>query len=102
MAGDLTARAVDMQEARPYSPPDGLAEAGARVGKGEDLKALAEQFGVDPKTGDFAESFDIDELRAQGLVTPEDELELAMADQVYADAETYAETLRVAAACVMG
>lgn len=93
---------VDMQEPRPEPRPDGLDAAAARVGSIEDTRALAEQFGVDAKTGEFAEQADIDMLRDQGRLTPEDEAELADAERTIADADAYAETLRVAAACVMG
>ena len=90
---------VDMQEPRPAPVPEGLDSAAARVGKPEDVKALAEQFGVD-ETGGFVEQADIDQLRIEGRITPEDEAALAAADQTYFNAEAYAETLRVAAACM--
>lgn len=102
MTGNLRAPIIDMQEPQPEPPPDGLLEAAARVGKSEDVKAIAEQHGVDPSTGEFAEQADIDLLREQGRLTAGDEAELALADQTAADAEAYAEALRVAAACVMG
>lgn len=92
---------VDMQEPRPDPPVEGLESAAARVGKPEEIKALAEQFGVD-ETGGFVEEADIAALREQGRLTADDEAELAAADQTFADAEAWAETLRVAAACVMG
>ena len=90
-----------MQEPRPDPPVEGLESAAARVGKPEEIKALAEQFGVD-ETGGFVEEADIAALREQGRLTADDEAELAAADQTFADAEAWAETLRVAAACVMG
>ena len=88
-----------MQEPRPAPVPEGLDSAAARVGKPEDVKALAEQFGVD-ETGGFVEQADIDQLRIEGRITPEDEAALAAADLTYFNAEAYAETLRVAAACM--
>lgn len=93
---------VDMQAPKPEVRPDGLDAAAARVGTAEDMRALGEQFGVDSKTGDFAELADLDALRSNGRLTPEDEDLLAAADQGYKDAEAWAESLRVAAACVMG
>lgn len=93
---------VDMQAPKPEVRPDGLDAAAARVGTAEDMRALGEQFGVDSKTGDFAELADLDALRSSGRLTPEDEDLLAAADQGYKDAEAWAESLRVAAACVMG
>lgn len=94
-------RAVDLTEPAPYQPPEGLAAAAARVGKPEEIKALAEQFGVD-ENGGFIEQADIDQLREEGRLLPEDEAELAAADQAGKDAAAWAETLRVVAACVVG
>lgn len=102
MSGNVGRPVVDMQEPKPEPPPEGLDAAAGRVGKGEDLHALAEQFGVDPKTGDFAELADIEAMRADGRLTEEDLAALDLADQTAADADAYAETLRAAAACVMG
>jgi hypothetical protein len=102
MQGDMLTPTVDMQEPRPEPIPDGLEAAAARVGSIEDMRALADQFGVDAKTGDFAELADIDQLRAEGRLSAEDEAELAAADRTASDADAYAEALRVAAACVMG
>lgn len=93
---------VDMQEPQLPLEPDGLADASARVGRPETLDALAEQFGVDRKTGDFAEAAEIEALRAEGRLSPEDLAEIEAADRTAVDADAYAETLRVAAACVMG
>jgi hypothetical protein len=90
---------VDMQEPRPVPPPEGLAEAAERVGKPEDVKQLAEAFAVN-EDGSFLESEDIDRLRKEGRLTDEDLSELDAADQTYADATAYAETLRVAASCM--
>lgn len=102
MREDIVAPTVDMQEPRPEPAPDGLDAAASRVGRSEDIRALAEQFGVDAKTGDFDELVDIDMLRSSGRLTPEDEALLAAADEGYANAQAYSETLRAAAACVMG
>jgi hypothetical protein len=93
---------VDIQQALPLEPPDGLDAAAARVGRGEDLRALADQFGVDGKTGDYPEAPEIEAMRSTGRLTPEDEAELRAADETFAQAEAYAEALRVAASCVMG
>jgi len=101
MGANVGRPTVDMQEPRPEPPVEGLESAAARVGKPEEIKALAEQFGVD-ETGGFVEEADIAALREQGRLTADDEAELAAADQAFADAEAWAETLRVAAACVMG
>ncbi len=90
---------LDMMDPPPDPPPAGLVEAEARVGKGEDLRALAEQFGVD-EAGNFVEQGDIDRLRAQGRLTPEDEAAIKAADDDFELASSYADTLNeIAATC---
>jgi hypothetical protein len=91
---------IDMQEPKPYPLTDGLDAAAARVGKREDMKALADQFGVDPETGDFAEMSDIEALRTAGRLTADDEAQLKAADKVAENADAWAETLKAATACV--
>lgn len=92
---------IDMTKPAPEPRPDGIEAAAARVGKTDEIKALAEQFGV-KDDGTFAEEAEIEQMRATGRLTPEDEAALAFADQTAKDADAYAETLRAAAACVMG
>ncbi len=84
----------------PDPVPLGLPEAEARVGRGEDMKQLAASHGV-ADDGSYVEQGEVDQLRDMGQLTPEDEAELAAADQLVADADAYAETLRVAANCVI-
>jgi hypothetical protein len=95
------ASTVDMQEPRPEAPPDGLDAAAARVGTSEDIRALAEQFGVDAKTGEFSELDDIAAMRDAGRLTPEDIKMLDDAEAAYKDAEAWSDVLRAATACVM-
>lgn len=102
MQGDLFPPPIDMQAPKPPPPPDGLDAAAARVGKGEDLKALAEQFGVDAKTGDYLEAVEVEAMRETGRISEEEAAELKAADEGFEQAEAYAEALRAAAACVMG
>lgn len=90
---------VDMQEPRDEPPIPGLDEAAQRVGKLQDNKALADQFGVD-ENGTFAEQSDIDALRAEGRLTPADEELLAAAEEVKNNGDAYSEALRAAANCV--
>lgn len=90
---------VNGAEPRPEPPIDGLDEAAARVGTGEDMKALAAQFGVD-EAGGFAEQADIDRLKELGRLTPEEIEALEIADQQYDDAVQYGEMLQyIAATC---
>mgnify|MGYP006935472390 CR=1 FL=1 len=101
MPGDIGRPVVDMQEPRAPEPPAELAAAAARVGRSEDMRALADQFGVD-ESGSYLEADEIAAMREDGRLTADDIAELDAADKGYADAEAWAETLRVAAACVMG
>lgn len=91
---------VNAVEPSPYPVPEGLAEAEARVGKGEDMRQLADVHGV-KEDGSFAEEIEIQAMRDAGRLTPEDEAELAAAQQVADDADAYADTLAVAARCVV-
>ena len=84
----------------PDPVPDGLDAATARVGKPESMAEIAEVHGVS-EDGSFIEEADIEQLRSTGALTPEDIAELEAADQVYADASAYADTLAVAARCVI-
>lgn len=102
MSGSNVRRpATDMQAPAPELPPEGLSEAAARVGTVEDMKALAEQFGVD-EAGAFPEQAEIDMLREMNDLTPEDVAELEAADQVVADADAYGKALMTAARCAFG
>jgi hypothetical protein len=93
------AQPVNGAEPRPDPPIEGLDAAAARVGTGEDMKALAAQFGVDD-AGGFVEQADIDRLKELGRLTPEEIDALEIADQQFEDAVQYGETLKyIAATC---
>lgn len=89
----------DATKAAPDPIPDGLDAAAARVGQAIDPMKLAEQYGLDQQHG-FAEQADIEALRSQNLLSPEDQARLDAADQLYADSEAYAKTLETAAWCM--
>lgn len=80
--------------------PDGLVEAEARVGKGEDIRQIAEVHGV-KEDGSFVEQLELDQMREEGKLTPEDEAELEAAEQLYADADAWAKSLEVAGRCMV-
>jgi hypothetical protein len=80
---------------------DGLAGATARAGKSDDFKAMAEQYGVDPKTGDFLEMADIDQLVAQGRASQEDLAALGEATANFDRAKSYGDALITAARCMV-
>lgn len=93
--------AVDASPPRQPEAPDGREPASAAVGKPDDAKALAAQYGVDPKTGDFAEQTDIDQLMGQGRISEADEAELAAADENLDRANSYGQALMTAARCMV-
>lgn len=92
--------AIDATEPAPDPVPDGLVEAEARVGKGEDIRQIAEVHGV-KEDGSFVEQLELDQMREEGKLTPEDEAELEAAEQLYADADAWARSLEVAGRCMI-
>jgi hypothetical protein len=86
----------------PSDPIDpAAAQAAARVGKPEGSKALAEQYRVNPETGDFPELADIEQLRAEGRLTEDDLVALDDADETIKTANAYGEALKSFASCVI-
>lgn len=80
-------------------PNDG-AEAEARVAKDETLRDIALSHGVDPTSGAFIEQADIEQLRAEGRLSAEDEAALQDADEVFSNAEAWGKALDAAVSCV--
>jgi hypothetical protein len=72
-----------------------------RIGKPERLDEMSKQFGVDPKTGDFAEAADLESLRAEGRLTADDEAVLMDADKALELGDSYGEALRAAVSCLL-
>lgn len=85
---------------RPDPIPEGLDAAEAAVGKPVDPMKLGESYGLDAQGG-FAEQADIEAMKANKMLTPEDQAMLDEADQLVADAEAYAKTLETAAWCMV-
>lgn len=98
------ARNVHVDAASPRAEPanEGVTQAAARVGKPEATREVAEQYRVDPETGDFAELDDIEALRQSGRLTEEDEAALAEAEDTMKQATGYGEALKAFARCVDG
>lgn len=94
-------RGVDLSNPPPEPAPEGLETAAASIGKPEDARALAEQYGVDPTTGDFAEMEEVAQLREMGKLTAEDEAALAIADEGLEQADAYAKALKAALFCTL-
>ena len=98
--GDLAPR-KDLSFASPPPPaPDaGAAEAAARVALPERLKDLAADLRVDPATGAYPEEIEIQNLVAEGRLTPEQEALLREADEAAETLRAEAEALEAAIAC---
>lgn len=94
-------RQVDSSPPRSEPTPEGRPQAEARVGRPDDLKALSEQYRVDPETGDFPELADIDQLRAEGRLTEADIADLDAAKATLDDADAYGEALKATAGCLI-
>lgn len=90
---------VNAAPAAPEPIPVGRAQAGGRVGKPDDLKAVAEQYGVDAKTGDFIEQQDVAALVDAGNIMPEEADMLAAAEVDFQRANAYADAVTTAARC---
>lgn len=78
-----------------------LAEAASSVGKPDTFKAIAEQHGVDPVTGDFAEAADLAQVEAEGRLTDADRQELADADKTFENGTAYDDALQAAVRCFL-
>lgn len=98
-AGQQRASIDTSAPVEPVSPS--VIEAAKRVGKPEGTKALAEQYRVNPETGDFPELADIEQLRTEGRLTEDDLAALDDADEVIKTANAYGEALKSFASCVI-
>jgi hypothetical protein len=98
-AGQQRASVDTSAPVEPVSPS--VIEAVKRVGKPEGTKALAEQYRVNPETGDFPELADIEQLRTEGRLTEDDLAALDDADETIKTANAYGEALKSFASCVI-
>lgn len=94
-------RAVDASPARPEAPPQGRAEAEAKVAKPENYKALADQYRVDPEAGTFPEEAELRQLAQAGRLSDEDMAVLDDADAAFQDGVSYGEALKSVVGCLL-
>jgi hypothetical protein len=94
-------RTPDLAGARPEPAPAGRAEAEKSITRTDDYAALKAQYRVDPETGDFLESAEIDQLRAEGRLTDEDIAALDAAQTELDNGTAYGEALKSAVACII-
>lgn len=100
--GNIARRAeIDNSAPREDAPAIGLKQAVAQVAKAETYKATAEQYRVNPETGDFPELADIEHLRLEGRLTEADIAELDQAKAVLDDANAYGEALKSVTRCLL-
>lgn len=77
------------------------AEAMKRVGRPEAPREAAEQYRVNPETGEFAEQAELDQLIAAGRITEEDRAALESADETMKSANAYGEAVKAFASCAV-
>lgn len=77
------------------------AEAVKRVGRPEAPREAAEQYRVNPETGEFAEQAELDQLIAAGRITEEDRAALDSADETLKSANAYGEAVKAFANCAI-
>lgn len=92
---------VDLSPARPEQPPMGRVEAETRIAKPETYKTISEQYRVNPDDGSFVEQADIEQIRKEGRITPEDDMELNEAQATFDNGLAFGEALKAAAACII-
>lgn len=88
-----------------FSPPvesdPAVVQAAKRVARPEASREMAEQFRVNPETGEFPEMADIEQLRASGRLTEDDLAALDTADETVKSANAYSEALKSFASCTI-
>jgi hypothetical protein len=77
------------------------AELSGTISEPETMETLAQQHGVDPVTGDFAEAADLAQVEAEGRLTDADRQELADADKTFENGTAYDDALQAAVRCFL-
>lgn len=91
---------IDNSVAPPEPRPAGIDQAEATVAKAESPGSLAEQYGVDPNTGAFAEEAEIAQLAAEGRLSESDAAGFADAQKDFDAGSAFAEALKSVARCL--
>jgi hypothetical protein len=97
-AGAAEPRSAEAVDRPPEATPASVAGS---VGKTDTLQAIAAQYGVDPRTGDFAELADLAQVEAEGRLTDADRQVLADADKTFEDGIAYDDALQAAVRCFL-
>lgn len=93
--------AVDNTVPKPEPLPAGKVEAESRVGTPDTIKAMSEQYRVNPADGSFIEQADVEQVRKEGRITPEDDMLMNEAQKGYDDGVAFGEALKAAASCMI-
>lgn len=94
-------RTLDFSTPKEAVPDSAIHDAEGRTGKGQSLDEVAQELGVDPKTGEFAETVDIEQLRAEGRLSPDIEREIAEADRLIGETKQYNDVMDIASHCLL-
>lgn len=92
---------IDRTVPPPEPLPTGKVEAESRVGTPDTIKAMSEQYRVNPADGSFIEQADIEQVRKEGRITPEDDMLMNEAQKGYDDGVAFGEALKAAASCMI-
>lgn len=95
------AREIDNSPPRAPREPDGIAKARNEAAKPDNYRAMAEQYRVDPETGRFLEDAEIEQFRAEGRLTEDDEAALKDASDTYETGAAFGEALKAAVGCLI-
>lgn len=101
LSGRLEGNAANSRKSPSPGTVEGLSAAQKRVGRPEASQELAEQYKVNPETGEFAEQAEVDQLIASGRVTEEDLAMLTEADETIKSANAYGEAVKAFAQCAI-
>ncbi len=94
-------RAVDFSTPKEAPPDPAVQGAAGRVGKAQSLDEMARELGVDPKTGEFSEMAEVEQLRADGRLSPEIERELGESERLIGETKQYNDVMDIASHCLM-
>lgn len=101
-AANANGARFDNRAAPPDAPTEGMDEAAARVGKTDTMSQVAEDRGVNLTTGEFAEQFEIEQLRATNALTVDQIAVLDEAEVEYKKAVSLGNALKAGVHCILG
>lgn len=91
----------EVAAAAPAIPDAAIPDAAKRVGRAEAPRELAEQYRVNPETGEFPEQAELDELIAAGRVPDEEQAIIGELNNTIKTANAYGEAVKAFANCAI-